>query len=79
MNGIGDFYGLSMINNLRVQWAMMNITHSQVANLISVSHQTIISIESSKYTPSPVRALNLSKVFGKAVEEILHLEGENYR
>lgn len=63
-----------MKNNLRVQRAIKNITQAELAELISVSRQTINTIESGKYVPSTVLALKMAKVFGVPVEEIFELE-----
>ena len=63
-----------MKNNLRVQRAIMNITQSELAEMIQVSRQTINTIESGKYVPSTVLALKMAKVFAVPVEEIFTLE-----
>lgn len=63
-----------MKNNLRVQRAIKNITQAELAELISVSRQTINTIESGKYVPSTVLTLKMAKVFGVAVEDIFDLE-----
>ena len=63
-----------MKNNLRVQRALKNITQAELAELISVSRQTINTIESGKYVPSTVLALKMAKVFAVPVEEIFDLE-----
>jgi putative transcriptional regulator len=63
-----------MKNNLRVQRAIKNITQAELAELISVSRQTINTIESGKYVPSTVLALKMAKVFAVPVEEIFDLE-----
>ena len=63
-----------MKNNLRVQRAIKNITQAELADLISVSRQTINTIESGKYVPSTVLALKMAKVFGVPVEDIFDLE-----
>jgi putative transcriptional regulator len=55
------------------------MTQQQLADLLGVSRQTIISIESGKYQPSLELAFKLAKVFGKRVDEIFVLvdgEGE---
>ncbi len=62
-----------MKNNLRVQRAIKNITQAELAELISVSRQTINTIESGKYVPSTVLALKMAKVFGVPVEEVFEL------
>ena len=66
-----------MKNNLRVQRAIKNITQAELAELISVSRQTINTIESGKYVPSTVLALKMAKVFGVPVEQIFNLEEED--
>ena len=63
-----------MKNNIRVERAIKNITQADLAEAVSVSRQTINTIESNKYVPSTVLALKIAKVFGKPVEEIFTLE-----
>ncbi|MES2278459.1 MAG: helix-turn-helix transcriptional regulator [Bacteroidota bacterium] len=64
-----------MTNNIRVERAIKNITQADLANLVSVSRQTINTIESNRYVPSTVLALKIARVFEKPVEEIFKLEG----
>jgi putative transcriptional regulator len=66
-----------MKNNIRVERAIKNITQAELAELISVSRQTINTIESNRYVPSTVLALKIAKVFGKPVEEIFQLDDED--
>ena len=66
-----------MKNNLRVQRAIKNITQAELAELISVSRQTINTIESGKYVPSTVLALKMAKVFGVPIEKIFELETDD--
>jgi len=63
-----------MKNNIRVERAIKNITQGELADLVSVSRQTINSIESNKYVPSTVLALKIARVFGKSLEEVFMLE-----
>ena len=63
-----------MNNKIKVRRAMMNITQEQLANLVSVSRQTINAMEANKYVPSTVLALKISKVFDCRVEDIFELE-----
>ncbi len=63
-----------MKNNLRVERAIKNITQADLAEQVSVSRQTINSIESNKYIPSTVLALKIAHVFGKPLEEVFMLE-----
>jgi len=63
-----------MKNNLRIQRAIKNITQAELAELISVSRQTINTIESGKYVPSTVLALKIAKVFAAPLETIFELD-----
>jgi len=63
-----------MKNNIRVERAIKNITQADLAEQVGVSRQTINTIESNKYVPSTVLALKISRVFGKALEEVFMLE-----
>lgn len=63
-----------MKNSIKVERAKKNWTQEDLANKINVSRQTIISIESGKYTPSTILALKIAKVFKTTVEEIFQLE-----
>ena len=63
-----------MKNNLRVERAIKNVTQEELAKIIGVSRQAINSIELSKYVPSTILALKLSRFFNKPVNEIFTLE-----
>ena len=63
-----------MKNTIRVERAIKNMTQADLAGAISVSRQTINTIESNKYVPSTVLALKIAKVFNKPLEEIFMLE-----
>lgn len=66
-----------MKNTIRIQRAIKNITQAELAELISVSRQTINTIESGKYVPSTVLALKMAKVFQVPLEQIFELEEED--
>ncbi len=63
-----------MQNNLKVERAIKNLTQQQLAELISVSRQTINAIEKNKYVPSTVLALKMAKVFEKPLEQVFWLD-----
>ena len=48
-------------------------TQQALADRLGVTRQTIISIESRKYTPSLELAPRISRLFGKSVEEVFSL------
>jgi len=63
-----------MKNIVKVERARKDMTQAQLAEVISVSRQTINAIESGKYVPSTVLALKIAVVFGLTVNELFELE-----
>ena len=63
-----------MKNKLKVCRAEIGISQSELAKKVSVTRQTIISIENSKYVPSTLLALKISRILNKNVEDIFTLE-----
>ena len=63
-----------MKNSIKVERAILDITQEELANKISVSRQTINSIEKNRFVPSTLLALKLSQLFGKPVNEFFELE-----
>lgn len=63
-----------MKNSIRVERAIKRMTQAQLAELIGVSRQTIVAIESEKYVPSTVLSLKIARVFDKLVDDIFELE-----
>ncbi|MCG8410426.1 MAG: helix-turn-helix transcriptional regulator [Bacteroidales bacterium] len=67
-----------MKNLLKVERARKNITQADLANLVSVSRQTINAIELGKYVPSTVLSLKIASIFEKTVNEIFELEDSDW-
>lgn len=63
-----------MINTLKVERAILNLTQEELAQKIGVSRQTINSIETNRYVPSTLLALKLSELFNKPVNDFFKLE-----
>ncbi|WP_425639201.1 helix-turn-helix transcriptional regulator [Algoriphagus yeomjeoni] len=63
-----------MKNTIKIERARHNMTQQDLAEKVSVSRQTINSIEAGKYVPSTVLALKISQVFSVSLEEIFQLE-----
>ncbi len=63
-----------MLNKLKVERAILNLTQEDLSKRIGVSRQTINSIEKNRYVPSTVLALKLAKLFNKSVNDIFELE-----
>lgn len=66
-----------MVNKLKIERAIKNLTQDDLAKLIGVSRQTINSIEKGRYVPSTVLALKLSQIFEKPVNEIFELDAKD--
>ena len=63
-----------MKNTIKVERAKQDLTQEKLAELVSVSRQTINSIEKYRYIPSTVLALKIAKIFNLSVNEIFSLE-----
>lgn len=63
-----------MTTNLKEIRTAKGLTQAQLAELVQVSRQTVISIESGRYIPSVLLALKISYELSKKVEEIFKLE-----
>lgn len=51
-----------------------NMTQQALGDKLSVSRQTIISLESGKYNPSLTLAYNIAKVFECTIEDVFIFE-----
>ncbi|MHC8948479.1 helix-turn-helix transcriptional regulator [Sphingobacterium hungaricum] len=67
-----------MKNNIKINRLMKGYSQEQLANLVSVSRQTINALEAEKYVPSTVLALKLSKILEKSIEELFELEKKDF-
>jgi putative transcriptional regulator len=63
-----------MKKTIKVERVKLNPTQQDLADLISVSSQTINSTEAAKYVPSTVLALKITRVFKTPVKDIFQLE-----
>ena len=63
------------MNNEVQKFRKLNkITQEDLAKMVNVTRQTIISIEQGKYIASLPLAIKIAKVFNKKVEEVFILE-----
>ncbi|WP_243637482.1 helix-turn-helix transcriptional regulator [Parashewanella curva] len=60
-------------NNIAKLRSRRKLSQQQLADEIGVSRKTISTIETGRFTPSVVIALNLAKFFEVSVEEIFEL------
>jgi len=59
-------------NDVRELRTARSLSQGDLAKALSVSRQTIISIEKGRYVPSLPLAISLARYFDKAVEEVFH-------
>ncbi|MFH4968046.1 helix-turn-helix transcriptional regulator [Gaetbulibacter sp. M240] len=67
-----------MKNNVKAARAHKGFTQVELAELLGVSRQTIISIEVSRYNPSTVLSLKIAKYLEKSVEDLFELESSDF-
>ena len=63
-----------MNNNLKSLRKLKNVSQNDLANALSVSRQTINSIENGKFDPSLTLAIKLTKYFNVSIDEIFKYE-----
>jgi putative transcriptional regulator len=61
----------------RLRFDHNEMTQQALAERVGVSRQTIIAIESGKYSPSLVLGMRIARVFGVPVEEVFELVSES--
>ena len=66
-----------MKNRIEERRKAQGMTQQQLAALLGVSRQTIISLESGKYNPSILLAHRIAQTFGVRIEDIFLLEEED--
>lgn len=71
--------GKSLIkNNIRkLRFEHDEMTQQQLADKVGVTRQTIVAIESAKYSPTLELAFRIARVFHKSLEEVFSFEEEN--
>lgn len=63
-----------MVNYVHKLRKLKKMTQEELASVVGVTRQTIISIEQGKYIASLPLALKMAEIFGVSVEEIFKLE-----
>jgi len=63
-----------MNNNLKSLRKLKNVSQNDLANALSVSRQTINSIENGKFDPSLTLAIKLTRYFKVSIDEIFKYE-----
>ncbi|MCJ7791692.1 MAG: helix-turn-helix domain-containing protein [Dehalococcoidia bacterium] len=65
-------------NLRRFRFERGELSQQQLADMVSVSRQTIVSIERGNYAPSVKLALLLARKLETTVEELFALEDRDY-
>jgi putative transcriptional regulator len=66
-----------LTNKIReLRAAQGELTQEQLAERVSVTRQTIIALESGRYSPTLPLALRIAKVFKVPVEDVFQLNGK---
>lgn len=65
-----------MLNRVREFRSKFELTQEDLADLVGVSRQTIISIEGGRYNPSILLAYKIARQFGLSIEEVFLCEEE---
>ncbi|MDB0002788.1 helix-turn-helix transcriptional regulator [Gammaproteobacteria bacterium] len=63
-----------MNNNLKNLRMIKNVSQNDLADALSVSRQTINSIENGKFDPSLTLAIKLTRYFNVSIDEIFTYE-----
>lgn len=66
-----------MKNNLKEERSKRDWTQAELAEMVQVSRQTIISIETNRYVPSIILCLKIAHVLKQPIEKIFVLEPED--
>lgn len=68
-----------MVSNLKEIREKNKLTQEELATMVKVSRQTIISIEKEYYVPTTPLALKLAEVLKTKVEDIFILEKKDWK
>lgn len=63
-----------MENRIRELRKEKKISQEELATMVNVTRQTIISLENGRYNASLTLAYDIAKYFGKSIEEIFIFE-----
>ena len=66
-----------MKNRISELRKIKHLTQQDLASLLGVTRQTIISLESGRYNPSITLAFKLARTFGMYIEDIFIFEEDD--
>ena len=62
----------------RLRFEHDEMTQQKLADLASVTRQTIIAVEQGKYTPSLTLAFKIAAAFSLKIEDVFTFQPENF-
>lgn len=65
-----------MKNRIKVLRAERDMTQEQLAELVGVTRNTIISMEKDKYCPSLKLGFRIARIFGVGIDDVFTYEEE---
>ena len=65
-----------MKNKIKELREEAKLTQQELGEKLTVSRQTIISLENGKYNPTIILAFKIANIFGRSIEEIFIYEEE---
>ena len=63
-----------MRNTIKLERVRKNLTQQELADILSVSRQTVMAIESGRFNPAGELALKMAAVFECDVKDLFSLE-----
>jgi putative transcriptional regulator len=72
--------GACLVSNSirKLRFNQGEMTQDELAKKVGVTRQTIIALESAKYSPSLELAFRIARVFGVTVEEVFTFEDPKF-
>ena len=67
---------MPLANRVKELRAAKGLNQQELGALVGASRQTVSLIERGDYNPSVTLALRIARVFGKSVDEVFYLTGE---
>lgn len=67
---------MQLTNHIKQHRARLDLTQEDLAAMVGVRRQTILSIEKGKYNPSALLAFRLAEALGMRVDELFELRKE---
>lgn len=67
---------MPLVNRVKELRAAKGLNQQELGQMVGASRQTVGLIERGDYNPSVTLALRIARVFGKSVDEVFYLTGE---